>query len=44
MKIKKIAVFRIVTTDENFSGQKHHPKIWGVIKREHIISEKSRGT
>ena len=27
--------------DENFNGQKHHPKIMGVIKREHIISENS---
>ena len=38
------AAFRIVTIDENFSGQKHHPKITGVIKRERIISENSRAT
>ena len=36
--------FRTVTMDENFSGLKHHPKITGVIKREHIISENSRAT
>ena len=34
-----LAAFRLVTTDENFSGRKHHPKIMWVIKREYIISE-----
>ena len=29
-----LSAFRIVTTDENFRGQKHHLKIMWVIKHE----------
>ena len=38
------AAFKLVTMYENFSAKKHHPKITGVLKREHIISENSRAT